>query len=110
MPVNETTQLERDLASEVGVEVDRIYCNGLYPQRFSVADTERIATAAEALAGPANAACRAALTAAHRAADQREQLARLEANVKAPVVELPFLFDAHLGVEEIEHLADAMAA
>ena len=29
MPVNETANLERDLISDVGVSVDRIFCNGL---------------------------------------------------------------------------------
>jgi anion-transporting ArsA/GET3 family ATPase len=112
MPVNETTQLERDLATEVGVAVDRIFCNGLYPQRFSAAETERLATVAadDKLADAPRAACRAAVTAAHRAADQREQLARLEAAAKAPVVELPFLFNPRLGVEEIGRLAEAVTA
>ncbi len=108
MPVNETTQLERSLADDVGIEVDRIYCNGLYPQRFTVEETERIeaATAAEDVSPAASAAGRAALTEAHRAADQREQLDRLERAARAPVVELPFLFDARLGVDEIGRLAD----
>ena len=43
MPVNETAMLERDLASEVGVSVDRIFCNGLYPERFDERETELIA-------------------------------------------------------------------
>ena len=41
MPVNETATLERDLTSEVGVAVDRIFCNGLYPERFSEDDEQR---------------------------------------------------------------------
>jgi anion-transporting ArsA/GET3 family ATPase len=108
MPVNETTMLERDLAHDVGVDVDRIFCNGMYPQRFRPTDTKKLAAASADLDGPAAAACRAALTAATRASDQREQLARLEAETTAPVVELPFLFDSHLGVDEIAQLADAV--
>jgi anion-transporting ArsA/GET3 family ATPase len=112
MPVNETTQLERSLADEVGVEVDRIYCNGLYPERFNDRETERIAAAGkdDALSAAARAACRAALTEARRAGDQRRQLERLEQAANAPVVELPFLFEARLGVEEIGHLADAVGS
>ena len=32
MPVNETAALEHDLRTEVGVAVDRVYMNGLYPR------------------------------------------------------------------------------
>ena len=35
MPVNESAALEHDLRDEVGVAVDRVYINGLYPERFS---------------------------------------------------------------------------
>ena len=37
MPVNESAALEHDLRSEVGIAVDRIYMNGVYPERFSKA-------------------------------------------------------------------------
>src|ERR687895_613759 len=48
MPVNETAKLERDLESEVGVRVTRIFCNGLYPERFDDDETESLtALAAE---------------------------------------------------------------
>ncbi len=108
MPVNETAQLERALADDVGVDVDRIYCNGLYPDRFSDEETKRVAAAAEtgALSDAARVACRAALTEARRSTDQHEQLARLESLVKAPVVDLPFLFEPRLGVEQIGRLAE----
>ncbi len=35
MPVNETASLERTLIEDVGVAVDRVYMNALYPERFS---------------------------------------------------------------------------
>ena len=35
MPVNESAVLERALRDEVGVAVDRVYMNALYPERFS---------------------------------------------------------------------------
>ena len=43
MPVNETAALEHDLRDEVGVAVDRVYMNGLYPERFSKEEAERLA-------------------------------------------------------------------
>jgi anion-transporting ArsA/GET3 family ATPase len=110
MPVNETAALERELADEIGVTVDRVFCNALYPERFSPDDAERIAAALPKAGETARAACRDALTEAHRAQDQREQLARLERACKAPVSTLPFLFEPELGVEEISGLADQVAA
>ena len=110
MPVNETVMLERDLATEVGVEVDRIFCNGLYPERFDEPETDRIVAAIPEATGAPRAACRAALTESRRARSQREQLARLEENCEAPVTTLPYLFSAELGVEAIETLADGVVA
>ena len=110
MPVNETAMLERDLADEVGVEVDRIFCNGLYPERFDDSETERIETAMAEAEGGTRVACRAALTESRRARAQREQLARLEEICEAPVTPLPYLFSAELGVEAVETLADRVAA
>ena len=42
MPVNESATLERDLRDEVGVAVDRVYLNALYPERFSKDECERL--------------------------------------------------------------------
>jgi hypothetical protein len=109
MPVNETAQLEHALATEVDVKVDHIFCNGVYPQRFSDDEIERIeALMSEDVSEAARGACRAALTEAGRAADHREQLARLRETTEAPVTELPFLFEPRIGVEEIAELAPAV--
>jgi anion-transporting ArsA/GET3 family ATPase len=105
MSVNEAAALEQTLTDEVGVAVDRVYMNGLYPERFTPPELERI----EAGAG-ANGAIRAAFLAAlgesRRAAGQREQLARLVELVSAPVRTLPFIFRPELGVEEIRALSN----
>jgi anion-transporting ArsA/GET3 family ATPase len=110
MPVNETAALEGALASEVGVVVDRILCNGLYPQRFDETEVERIVAAAPRAQPAARAGCRAALTESRRARDQRRQLARLEESCEAPVSTVPFLFSPELGVEQIETLAEHVSA
>jgi anion-transporting ArsA/GET3 family ATPase len=110
MPVNETAMLERDLASEVGIDVDRIFCNGLYPERFDERETELIAVAAGGAAGAARSACRSALTQSRRARAQREQLARLEENCEAPVTTLPYLFSEEIGLDEVGALADRIVA
>jgi len=109
MPVNETAALERDLAEQVGIEVDHIYCNGLYPERFDDGEIRRIEAALPRADGPARAALRSARTEHRRAYDQRLQLARLEENCTATVSSLPFLFEPDLELEEIESLVGELA-
>jgi anion-transporting ArsA/GET3 family ATPase len=105
MPVNESATLERDLLDDVGVAVDRVYMNGLYPERFSGEEAEQLAQ----LTGDPDAALRAAVRAGlsehNRARSQRAQLARLRRRVKAPVKSLPFLFEPELGIEGARRLA-----
>lgn len=105
MPVNESASLERDLRDEIGVAVDRVYMNGLYPERFSNEEAERLAELAAAEDGAARGAARAALSEHNRARSQRAQLARLRRRVEAPVKTLPFLFEPELGVESARRLA-----
>jgi anion-transporting ArsA/GET3 family ATPase len=105
MPVNETAALEQDLRSEVGVAVDRIYLNGLYPERFSKQEAERLSELADSEDGTPRAAARAALSEFGRARSQRAQLARLRRRVKAPVKTLPFLFEPELGPEAARQLS-----
>jgi anion-transporting ArsA/GET3 family ATPase len=105
MPVNESAALEHDLRAEVGVSVDRVYMNGLYPQRFSNEEAERLAGLAEGENGAIRAAARAAVSEHGRARSQRAQLARLRRRVEAPVRVLPFLFEPELGVESARRLA-----
>jgi anion-transporting ArsA/GET3 family ATPase len=105
MPVNESAALEHDLREDVGVAVDRVYMNGLYPERFSNHEAEQLAELAGGEDGAVRAAARAALSEHNRARSQRAQLARLRRRVKAPVKALPFLFEPDLGVEAAGQLA-----
>jgi anion-transporting ArsA/GET3 family ATPase len=109
MPVNESAALERDLREEVGVAVDRVYMNGLYPERFSKAEAERLAKVAGNEGGGVRAAARAALSEHSRARSQRAQLSRLRRRVKAPVKSLPFLFEPELGVEAARRLSKRLS-
>jgi anion-transporting ArsA/GET3 family ATPase len=104
MPVNESAALERTLTEEVGASVDRIFMNGLYPDRFSADDVARLEPIAERENGAVRAACRAAVSQSRRAQTQREQLARLEELTSAPVSTLPFLFEPQLGLEQVRTL------
>lgn len=105
MPVNETAALEHDLVNEVGVAVDRVYLNGLYPERFSKAEAETLTALAAAEEGASKAAARAALSEFARARSQRAQLARLRRRAEAPVKTLPFLFEPDLGPEAARRLS-----
>ena len=107
MPVNETASLEHDLVNEVGVEVDRVYLNGLFPERFSD-DDEAVLDAKldEAENGP-RAAMRAALSQHRRSVAQREQLHRLVELVQAPVTTLPFVYEPELDLPHLQELAAA---
>lgn len=105
MPVNESALLERELIDSLGVAVDRVYMNALYPERFSSREIESIADAAEdaedAVAGP----LAAAIDESARAASQREQLQRLGELTRTEISILPFVFAPKLGVGELELLA-----
>jgi anion-transporting ArsA/GET3 family ATPase len=108
MPVNETAALEHELREEIGVSVDRVYMNALYPERFSDQEVERLNDAATKAGEGVRGALRAAISEQRRAKSQRAQLARLEAEVSAPVKQLPFIFEPELGVEGARRLAAAL--
>jgi hypothetical protein len=108
MPVNETAILEQELREEIGVAVDRVYMNALYPERFSGAEAERLEAAMQKSDGPVRGALRAAASEGRRAASQREQLRRLEERVSTPVKSLPFVFEPELGVTEARQLAERL--
>jgi len=112
MPVNESMALEKDLRDEVGVAVDRVYLNGLYPERFKKGEAEKLAQLAEGengTNGATRAAARAALSEFNRAKSQRLQLNRLKRGVEAPVKTLPFLFEPELDVEAARKLAGRLS-
>ncbi len=108
MPVNETANLEHDLSNEVGISVDRIICNGLYPDRFSDEEERTIESAIDRAQNGVRPALRAALSVRRRAVAQREQLARLEELTEAPITTMPFVFEPDLGVEHLRELAEAV--
>jgi hypothetical protein len=108
MPVNETAALEQELREEIGVAVDRVYMNALYPERFSPAEAERLDAAMQNSNGAVRGALRAAVSEQRRAVSQRGQLQRLEERVSAPVKTLPFVFEPELGAAEARLLAERL--
>ncbi len=109
MPVNETVSLESALSETVGVSVDAIILNALYPKRFEEAEETTLREALGAAeGGPGAVAIRAALSQANRARDQHRQRARLGELTSAPIGELPYLFAPAIGVEQLELLAEVL--
>ena len=109
MPVNESAALERSLTEDVGVSVDQIYMNAMYPERFSEQEAEKLARVLEITEGPPHAAVRAAVSEYRRARSQRAQLQRLDRSVRAPIRTLPFIFRPRLDVPALKQLAGALA-
>lgn len=106
MPVNETLQFRRALEADMGIALDAVAVNALYPERFSAAEAARI----ESLDGRGSVAARTALEAAlgehARARTQRSQLRRLRRETDdVPVLTLPFLFTPSVGLTEWGRLA-----
>jgi anion-transporting ArsA/GET3 family ATPase len=119
MPVNETLDLQLRLEAELGMSLDRIILNGVYPELFTETEAETLRSRyeQELEQGRRNgidvvrrAALRAALSEFKRARAHRRQLRRLEEESGQDVVELPFLFEPELDMEAIEKLAGSLEA
>jgi anion-transporting ArsA/GET3 family ATPase len=120
MPVNETLDLQRRLDEELGMSLDRIVANGIYPQLFSDEEAERLRDRYSQETNGANggngievvrrAALRAALSEHKRARAHQEQLGRLRSGSGEDVLELPFLFEPALDMESMETLAERLEA
>ncbi len=106
MPVNETLELGDRLQDAIGLGLDSIVVNGLYPARFSSKEADVLrAAAADGLGPEARGAVMAALAEHARAKAQRSHVRRLKRDAAAPVHTLPFLFEAEVGLEEYATLA-----
>jgi anion-transporting ArsA/GET3 family ATPase len=115
MPVNETLELRRNLQDELGLGLDEVFMNGLYPELFSDQEAATLhdrlerAEAANGDGSPlARAALRAALSEHRRATTQHEQLERLRSQSGEDVVALPFLFRTQIDMEAVDELADCI--
>jgi anion-transporting ArsA/GET3 family ATPase len=107
IPVTETLELERRLPEAVGIGLEAIVVNGMWPARFSAVDAEALRAVAVADGQPpeAAAAVRSALTSYRRARAQRSHLRRLRRATGARVVTLPYVFEPALGLPEYRRLA-----
>jgi anion-transporting ArsA/GET3 family ATPase len=110
MAVNETLALREALARDE-LPLDLVILNALYRERFDAGEISKLDALLPKTRSPlVRSALRAALSEHARAATQREQQARLRDGLDTPIVELPYVFADHLGLGEIEHLADELEA
>jgi len=106
MPVNETASLESELSGDIGIAVDRVIMNSLYPDTFSKSEIKKLGKLRKSEDSEVRAAGRAGASQATRASAQREQLERLEEMVEAPVSTLPFIFKPELDLKAARQLAE----
>jgi anion-transporting ArsA/GET3 family ATPase len=100
MPVNETLELGSRLQAAIGMTLDAIVVNGVYPERFTAKEAEEL----RAHAGESSSV-RAALVEHERGRIQRGHLRRLRREAEAPVTTLPFLFEPEIGLDAYGTLA-----
>ena len=106
MPVNETLDLRDALrAGPDPLELEAVILNARYPDRFTAAEATLLEGARAP--GAAAAAIDTALAEHARAAQQQEQESRLREGF-ARVQVLPFLFEPHLGLPEMDRLAQEL--
>ncbi len=108
MSVRELLDLERGLRDALGRSLDLVVVNGVYPNRFTGEEAERL----EALAaGPrATGALDAALRAHHRARIHAGYVRWLRERVPAPVITLPYSFSPEIGPAQYALLADELTS
>jgi anion-transporting ArsA/GET3 family ATPase len=109
MPVNETARLEGELRDDIGISVDHVIMNALYPETFSPADIKKIEKLGKSEDPELRAASRAAVSLATRTAAQHEQLARLREMISADISTLPFIFKPELDLKSARQLAEEVA-
>lgn len=125
MPVNETVETTRILEEQVGMRVDHIFLNMLYPP---LAEDPRLPRAFSRLDGPSDLISQAAEAGTSLATadaerlfacgsfyrDRRNLQQRHRKNLMrqlgptAPIVDLPLMFRERFGIKELDFLADAI--
>ncbi|HEY2815160.1 MAG TPA: ArsA-related P-loop ATPase [Acidimicrobiales bacterium] len=110
-PVNELVDTAYHLEDRVGVALGPVVVNGLYPELkgLDVDPTEAASKAKTSLRGGEADSLRAAADfRLHRMALQREQIERLRSQLPLPQLHLPYLFNADLGPNDLDALAEGL--
>ena len=112
-PVNELVETAYQLEDRVGVSLGPVVVNGCYPELPGLhADPVAAAEAAgtSLRKGEATALSAAATFRSERMVLQRHQTERLADALPLPQITLPYLFDAEIGLTQLDELATALLA
>src|SRR5436853_293649 len=113
-PVNEVVETAFNLEDKVGVDLGPVVVNGLYPPVAGLDADPDVAVAGSGgpplRPGEAQALRAAAHFRTARQELQDEQLKRLADALPLPQLHVPWVFTSEVGLEQIDHLADALAA
>ena len=107
LPVNETIELQDRVRDAVGLDLDAVVVNGVWPSRLPKDGLERVREAADASKRPAP--LEAAIAAEERARVHSSQVRRLRREARAPVLTLPFLFQTELELDDYAELGEKLA-
>jgi anion-transporting ArsA/GET3 family ATPase len=108
MAVNETLAL-RDALARDDLTLELVVVNAVYRERFDAAEIAELDAAVAKTRSPlVRSALKAALSEHARVTMQREQYQRLRDELDVPIVQLPYVFADHIGLEELEGLADEL--
>ncbi len=113
-PVNEVVETAYRLEDEVGVRLGPVVVNGCYPVLEGLSEDPSAAARSAGLPEPSGAdrtrLAEAASFRSHRQLLQRHQVARLAAELPLPQIELPYVFSAALGADDLAPLSAALSA
>jgi anion-transporting ArsA/GET3 family ATPase len=116
MPVNETIEMHRQLARDVGLRQGYVIVNNLRAQLFTPTERALLPVLAERGAAPTakhpaivGAVLKTAAELNRRAMLERAYVTRLTSEVALPLIELPALARRNLGPAEVELLAEYLA-
>lgn len=110
-PVNEAIETAYSLEDRVGLGLGPIVVNGLYPamNRLDVDPVHAAEVAGTTLrSGEREALAEAGAFRRHRMELQQDQIERLRTGLPLPQLQMPFLFTASIGPEEVDELARAL--
>ncbi|HEX5617684.1 MAG TPA: ArsA-related P-loop ATPase [Solirubrobacteraceae bacterium] len=101
MSLHELMELDAGLRHAIGRGLDLVVVNGVFPDRLTADEAQRLRGAA-----PRSSPVRAALSMHRQAQLHARRTDWLRERVAAPVVTLPFVFATEIGRSELEQLAE----
>lgn len=111
MPVNESLELKTRVDEEIGMQVGYALANNIFPGMFTGPEARQMEVLRDACHDDEHGVrsiLDAGLFRHERTKLQEHYLERAERELKLPVVEIPFIFEAELQPKHIRQLADAL--